>query len=148
MVRLFLCVAQCRKAEHTWAYVSIFGASKVQKEPTRTILECIIVFGKKAPQVIVLRHWCQNLNQLLAYGVHKCERARVEADTAIRIRTLCAILQVALDRTTNLRELTTDLVMTASKKLYVEQGVAIAAANHLEVQLRLLSILVRRVVGV
>ena len=39
MIRLFLCVAQCWKAEHTEAYVSIYSASKVQKEAIRTILQ-------------------------------------------------------------------------------------------------------------
>ena len=38
MIRLFLCVAQWWKAEHTQAYVSIYIASKVQKEAIRTIL--------------------------------------------------------------------------------------------------------------
>ena len=37
MIRLFLCVTQWWKAEHTKAYVSIYTASKVQKEAIRTI---------------------------------------------------------------------------------------------------------------
>ena len=35
-VRLFLCVTQWWETEHTWAYVSIHTASKVQKESTDT----------------------------------------------------------------------------------------------------------------
>ena len=37
MMRLFLCVAKWRKAQHTWTYVSIYVTSKVQKELIRTI---------------------------------------------------------------------------------------------------------------
>ena len=37
MVVEILCVVQCRKAEHTWAYVSIYDASKVQNLPAKTI---------------------------------------------------------------------------------------------------------------
>ena len=37
MIRLFLCVAPWRKAEHTKAYVSIYAASKVQKESIRFV---------------------------------------------------------------------------------------------------------------
>ena len=37
MVVEILCVAQRQKAEHTWAYVSIYDASKVQNLPARTI---------------------------------------------------------------------------------------------------------------
>ena len=36
-MRLFLCVTQWRKAQHTKAYVSIYDASKVQKESIGTI---------------------------------------------------------------------------------------------------------------
>ena len=42
MVRLFLCVVQYWKAQHTMAYVSIYNASKVQKEPTRTIFAIFV----------------------------------------------------------------------------------------------------------
>ena len=44
MMRLFLCVAKWRKAQHTWAYVSIYVTSKVQKELIRTIF--FIIFAK------------------------------------------------------------------------------------------------------
>jgi hypothetical protein len=48
-------------------------------------LQGIIVFSEKAPQVIIGWNGSQNLDQLLTHGVHKCERARVERDTSIRI---------------------------------------------------------------
>ena len=74
MVRLFFVRCAVSESGAYSAYVSIYDASKVQKEPDETIfLQSIIVVGKELPKIIILRYGCQNLNQLLTHRVHKCE---------------------------------------------------------------------------
>ena len=53
-----------------------------------------------------------------------------QRDTAIGIGTTGTILQIALDGTANLGQLTANLVMTARQQLNLQQRVVVAATQH------------------
>ena len=53
----------------------------------------------------------------------------IQRDAAIRIRTLGAILQVALDRTAHLCQLATNLMMTSCLQIHFQQIIIVGTSN-------------------
>lgn len=85
---------------------------------------------------------------LLAHRVNEVGLARVERDASVWVAARGTVLQVTLDRHTDVRELAANLVMTTCEELNLKEGIPVGGRDDGVAKFGFLGIAARSVIGI